>query len=278
MERWFHPIEQDVFEIALEGTSIRIRRGPPQGPLREFTSTFPTEKEAKNAANTQRREMRSRGYRLGTKDASLPRLGREPDITLDAEDRERIQDELINGLRNGFLAEEEIVASVKNAFVDEPVEHLVERAARKQLPKAVVALAQEARSWPAATDCDRLDLAFEVLEERGIITRHHWSCCQSCGVDAISKLRTDGKRGYVFYDRQDTQAAVRGQGLYLSYGSFDAATPALDIAKEIVAVLRGSRLRTEWNQEPDRRVEVLLDWKRRAPPARWSRDEGPRLH
>jgi hypothetical protein len=33
--------------------------------------------------------------------------------------------------------------------------------------------------WQGPTDCDRLDQAFEALEEEGIVARQNFTCCQT---------------------------------------------------------------------------------------------------
>ena len=70
-------------------------------------------------------------------------------------------------------------------------------------------------------------------------------------------------RGYTFYHWQDTEAAVEGYGICLYYGACDEGGSAdLAIGREIVGELKRQGLRPEWN-EPNRRIEVPMDWKRR---------------
>ena len=40
-------------------------------------------------------------------------------------------------------------------------------------------------TWPAETDCDRLDKAFADLEQHGIVARQNFSDCGTCGVAEI---------------------------------------------------------------------------------------------
>ena len=125
-------------------------------------------------------------------------------------------------------------------------------------------------SWPAETDCDRLDRAFAELEQQGIVARQNFSDCGTCGVaeipDEIKAAEKSGRkvRGYVFYHMQDTESAAGGHGLYLNYGSIHSDDSAsLKVAGEVVEALKRHRLKTEWNGTIEQRIGVKLDWKRR---------------
>lgn len=126
-------------------------------------------------------------------------------------------------------------------------------------------LAEQA-TWPAITDCDRLDAAFAALEASGIVCRQNFSCCGTCGAyeiwDEAAALEAAGTpvRGYAFYHVQDTESAVRGYGLYLNYGAAaEGEAAALAIAGEIVAALQQRGLRVDWNGQWSRRIGVALD-------------------
>lgn len=71
-------------------------------------------------------------------------------------------------------------------------------------------------------------------------------------------------RGYAFYHLQDTEAAVEEHRLCLGYGALlEGEAAALAVGHEIVEALNEAGLATEWNGEWSRRIEVMLDWKRR---------------
>jgi hypothetical protein len=130
------------------------------------------------------------------------------------------------------------------------------------------ALLREQARWPEVTDCDRLDRAFRALEKRGIVARQHFSCCQTCGSREIWGEMEDVEhlglpvRGYTFYHVQDTGEAVAGHGLYLCYGSVEEDEDAT-VGDEVVAALREHGLQVEWDGTSEKRIRVLLDWKRR---------------
>jgi hypothetical protein len=145
---------------------------------------------------------------------------------------------------------------------------LAERTARD----AWAARLEEQNTWPGRTDCDLLDSAFGELNRAGVVARHNFSCCGTCGVaeigDEIAEAAEDGLdvRGYTFYHMQDTDSAVEGYGLYLNYGALEAGeAAALRVGNEIVDALQRHGLKTRWNGSWEERIWVGLDWKRRLP-------------
>jgi hypothetical protein len=124
--------------------------------------------------------------------------------------------------------------------------------------------------WPATTDCDRLDLAFEELEAEGVVARQHFTCCSTCGHTEIgaeiAKAQADGIPviGYVFYHMQNTECAVAGGGLYLGFGAVEDGTEAIrGVGRRIVTALERKGLKTKWSGSYTECVHVQLDWKRR---------------
>lgn len=139
-------------------------------------------------------------------------------------------------------------------------------------------------SWPAVTDCDRLDAAFERLNDLGIMARHHWTCCGNCGraemPDEFERLGGEWLGtpiiGYTFYHQQDSEAAAEGDGVCLGYGSTEPAesesayeAQSLRIARMVRDVLHEHGLRVEWDGSYSKRLSVEMDWKRRSRPARF---------
>lgn len=139
---------------------------------------------------------------------------------------------------------------------------------------ALNARANECLTWPAVTDCDRLDRAFAALDASGILARQHFTCCNTCGHSEMFDLVNDerergrGIDGYVFFHRQDTDKVVAYGVLRVSYaamGSSQAATVA--IGRRIVESLRAQGLTVTWDEDPEKKIELpSFDWKRRAPP------------
>lgn len=124
-------------------------------------------------------------------------------------------------------------------------------------------------TWPAVTDVDRLDRAFEDLQSAGIVCRQNFTCCTNCGSseiwDEIEQVRDEGVtvRGYAFFHMQDTDRAVEGGGLYLAYGAAAQGADASAIGHEIVASLRKHGLAPEWDGTVASRISVPMDWMKR---------------
>jgi hypothetical protein len=170
----------------------------------------------------------------------------------------------------GFLGAEAIVEAVLDRHGDDADPAILRPHAQRFVREVIAAQLVEQATWPALTDCDRLDAAFTALEGEGIICRQNFSCCGTCGSaeiwDEIAGAQEAGRpaRGYAFYHVQDTESAVEGYGLYLNYGAVEEGeAAALAVANEVVARLERHGLRVSWDGRWSRRIGVSLDWKRR---------------
>jgi hypothetical protein len=185
-----------------------------------------------------------------------------------------ILDELHGYIRHeiaaGFQSPAAIIESAIEYLSDEADPAILRPHAQRQVREILAAHLAEQATWPAITDCDRLDAAFAALEAGGIVCRQNFSCCGTCGAyeiwDEAASLEAAGTpvRGYAFYHVQDTESAVEGYGLHLSYGAAEEGeAAAVAIAGEIVAALQQQGLRVDWNGQWSRRIGVALDWNRR---------------
>jgi hypothetical protein len=131
-------------------------------------------------------------------------------------------------------------------------------------------LAAEA-SWPAQTDCDRLDEAFEILNSQGIIALQNAGYTMSDGhSDVGEELHERGwenVQGYCFYHGQDLERAVGGGGLMIAFGDLeDVKTKKGEIGNTVKLALESAGLAVKWNGDTETRLEIPnLDWKRRSP-------------
>ena len=172
----------------------------------------------------------------------------------------------------GFTThDEDIVASTVDLLMEEGIDRTELRsAAVRALVEARKAHGIAERNYPATTDFDRLTRAFDDLEDRGVVARHDFTCCQTCGraeiEDEMDAVRTTGKtvRGYAFYHTQDTERAIDGDGLMLSYGSIeDDDEESVRVGEMIVGALKRVGLAPEWDGDLNSRIIVAMDWKRR---------------
>lgn len=192
-------------------------------------------------------------------------------------DDARIDDEVHRMLAQGFPSRERIVETVVDVLIDEfPDEPEVAARVEQRLSLAQAARRREQQSWPAVTDCDRLDRAFASLERGGIVARQDFTCCMTCGrgeiVGEIDEAKARGHvEGYTFYHAQDTERAADGGTLMLAYGIPPKSASSQEdwdermqaVATRVVEAMRAEGLAAEWDGNLDRRIEVTLHWQRR---------------
>jgi hypothetical protein len=177
----------------------------------------------------------------------------EPD---EVEEIEEVARPLVHG---GFLDQEEAVEAVVESFEDQYAEEdlaaVVDRLWRERLA--------EQAGWPAETATERVLAALESLSERGIVARADFTCCGTCGAAEIGAEASEGDRGYVFFHQQNTESAVVGGGLYLSYGTFDG-TDSTVIGHEVVSAMTVIGQSTVWNGSARQCILVSpLEWQLR---------------
>ena len=146
--------------------------------------------------------------------------------------------------------------------------------AQRVLAEAMEEQRRPETEWPAVTDWDRFDAAFAALEENGIVCRHNFSCCGTCAAgeiwDEMKAERDKGREivGCAHYNMQDTDGAVEGYGIYLSYGSvLEGERAAVSIGHEIAEAMRGQGLEVEWDGSWAKRIFVKMEWQRRVSPS-----------
>jgi hypothetical protein len=183
---------------------------------------------------------------------------------------DRMRKYIYRQIAAGFAAEDKIRDIAVEVYSDEqPAAELLPYA-KRFVEDAVAAHLQDQADWENVTDYDRLTKALEDLENQGIVSRQNFSCCGTCGADEIidemEEAKTKGKkvRGYAFFHEQDTEHAVEGKGLYLSYGSIRRnPLSEIIIGYQVVKTIRRHGLITKWNGNLLTRIHVQIDWKRR---------------
>jgi hypothetical protein len=171
----------------------------------------------------------------------------------------------------GFAPITDVVDEAVEVFADTSLPPDALREAATTLAEQAIAshLAEQA-TWPDTTDCDRIESAFSALDAAGILARQHFSCCAACGAndieDEIDQAKKDGRtvRGFTFFHIQDTEHAVGGESLFLSYGSVDHdREAAVAIGQEVVEALRSEGLHPAWNGRHANRIGLPINWQRR---------------
>lgn len=194
----------------------------------------------------------------------------QPDTSLTAQDLNDLRDFIRVQVAAGYAPIPVIVEEAVDAFSDSLPVAAVREAARSLADAALAEHLADQATWPATTDCDRLDAAFAALEASGIVARQHFACCGACGatqiVDEMERAAKDGRvvRGYTFFHIQDTEHAVDGEGLFLSYGARDGGKEAaVGIGHEVVAALLRQGLQPTWNGRHSHRIGLPIVWRRR---------------
>jgi hypothetical protein len=193
------------------------------------------------------------------------------------EARAEIREYVAREIAAGFRDRDGIVEGAIEMFGDEYDPAELADAVPAEYDVAFAAHRDAQRAWPPVTDCDRLDAAFDALNARGIVARHDWWCCQTCGhaamPDACDNAATANPavavRGYAFYHNQDTESAAEGHGLMLAFGTHRAEDAPEEVARTVVATLREHGLEVEWNGRVETRIAVRLVYQRRERPSRW---------
>ncbi|MCP4887703.1 MAG: hypothetical protein GY904_13930 [Planctomycetaceae bacterium] len=124
--------------------------------------------------------------------------------------------------------------------------------------------------WQGETDCEKLNRAFDALNEQRIVARQNFSCCLNCGHreiwDEIEEVETRHPvDGYVFYHLQCTEDAVKTGQLLMAYGSVEEDEECLQrVVHAVVQELQKVGLNAEWNGSMDSPISVNgLAWRRR---------------
>jgi hypothetical protein len=196
----------------------------------------------------------------------------------------------------GFLTHADATEQVVDYFSDSagPSPERIREIVDAAWARRVAELTAVDEAQPDAAD--RLARAFALLEDRGIVSRMDFTCCQTCGHAEIGDEVEEGvdARGYTFFHRQDSERIADGD-VMLAFGSFgphadlDAAlfaaaeadedTPERErarelamsrsgelIAEEVVRTLRDTGLTVDWDGTAGTRIRVALPtWQRPLP-------------
>jgi hypothetical protein len=171
---------------------------------------------------------------------------------------------------SGFAKLDEIVPNALEVVSDDYDSEELRPHAQRVLNEAVEEQRRREAQWPAVTDWDRFDAAFLALEEAGVVCRHNFSCCGTCAAgeiwDEIEAQRDKGREviGCAHYNVQDTESAVEGQGVYLSYGSvLRGERASVAIGHDIAKAMQDQGLVVTWDGTLGRRIHVGMEWRRR---------------
>lgn len=203
-------------------------------------------------------------------------------IQLTEEDQDELQAFLNIVVWSGFSTPEEALEALLDTAEDEGFSDALNEISEAEWKDIVDEEFNKKRtaelSWPAETDCTRLTRAFEQLTAGGIVSLENAGMTLSDGWSDFQEIvhsewEPEGKlgsvRGGCFYHSQDLERAVAGDGLTLAFGSVtDKESDTIDVANEIIRVLKSHGFTPEWSGSIDERIDLPITWHRRyAPPA-----------
>lgn len=127
--------------------------------------------------------------------------------------------------------------------------------------------------WPRTTDWDRLDNAFQSLDNNGIIALHYAGNTQSDGLadtmEVFDARQQAGEtpQGYVFYHGQDVDTALESGRVHLAFGAFDnSEESAAGVARTVVSTVNRHGLHVSWDGSLDQRILIQpIEWRKRSP-------------
>ncbi|MCA9247216.1 MAG: isoprenylcysteine carboxylmethyltransferase family protein [Planctomycetales bacterium] len=204
--------------------------------------------------------------------------------------RESLRSRVLGEIRLGRRETEEIYEICDDWIQDESPEaewSAFRELVADEIEAAGETLSAEQATWPAETDCDRLDRVEASLRDRDILLWQVSPCCDTCtGSELPDRIETiDGRhpgfreraRGYAFFIDQnmpDMLADDTEISVYLAYGWFSPDDSdvkpaiyekhALAIAREVCECLRAEGFEPDWDGDFSRKIGVSLDWRRRS--------------
>lgn len=126
-------------------------------------------------------------------------------------------------------------------------------------------------TWPAVTDCDRLDQAFDALSGLGIIALQNAGYTLSDGTSDVSQryfeagAERSGIIGYCFFHGQDVEHVIDDGTMCLAFGDIHGDDKkGIEIGQVIVKVLAEHGFEVEWSELIDVRIRLMgIKWQRR---------------
>lgn len=173
-------------------------------------------------------------------------------------------------VRAGFYDKSDLMRIIcEEIYAQEDIDKL---SVSKTIDSQLAAWEEQKKSWPAVTDCDRLDSVFAKLNKRGINAQQNSGNTQSDGYENFRydyEEHPDPKSivGYCFYHNQDLELVVSDGLLYLAFGPVDPKeekAKGLEVGNIIRDELQKAGLKVEWDGTFNERLKVQdFVWQRR---------------
>jgi len=190
---------------------------------------------------------------------------------MDEDDREAISQAIDLHVRAGFYGVDKMVEMIDETVLEPGT--VDQKWLRAEIDQALRAKKQEEASWPAETDCDRLDRMFEALNREGVIALQNAGYTQSDGFEDVSEVYHEagqaesGFMGYCFYHEQDLERVVEGDDLWLAFGDIHGDDEKGEaIGRRIQQAAERAGFEVEWDGTMGKRIMLRgIHWQRRSP-------------
>lgn len=118
-------------------------------------------------------------------------------------------------------------------------------------------------------DKTKLNIAFALMREMGLVARQNFSCCGGCAgyeltsdIVAMPEKKRIKVKGVCFYHAQDASELRRGGNLWLGFGPVDSTEygkiglETEQVGRLVTGCLTQAGLEWEWNGEASERILV----------------------
>jgi hypothetical protein len=165
--------------------------------------------------------------------------------------------------RAGLLDDAALLADVTQIAAEDVDAESAPRLAREAMAAADTAYESDAADWPAVTDYDRLQAAFDELADRGVVVlqavEDHWTAER-----LLAGRRDLGEpvRGVAWFTAPDVWHAVDHGMLELNvwHGSSANVAPGDELLDDVIGVLASHDLAGRFDEG---RIEISTYWQRR---------------
>lgn len=163
-------------------------------------------------------------------------------------------------VRSGLGSPDEVRTQVIEAIVADLGAPEPERLAEVWIVAARAAWHEEAQSWPAVTDHDRLQQVFAVLERAGVVVLE--GCTDHWAARDVLLRRDPTPRGIAWFTAPDVWHAVEEGMLEVNlwHGTTANAAPGDALLDDVLAAFAAAGLAAHFDEG---RVEVAARWQRR---------------
>ena len=181
------------------------------------------------------------------------------------ENERYIADHIRVWARSGFYSLPDIYSMIEDIMEADADERMLREFAESELRAKL----KEEAQWLAETDCDRLDKAFDALNNGGVIALQNAGFTMSEGytevTEALAEREPGEIRGYCFFHGQDLERAINGNGLTLAFGDLaDTPEGIVSVGELVKKEFEKHGFTVDWDGNPEKRIDLPnIVWQRR---------------